>query len=433
MPISLAPPLYPWQTAAMGWLRGRSGGAPLFLDMRLGKTRIAIRRARELGAKRVLIISPYSVMEEWERQLLEEGCKSIALLSGNKIKRIKKLQEEKIWTISNFEMAEKLSLHEIHWDAKIVDESIKIANPKAKVTKYLTTAFSPSKFDTVLCGNPAPESEMQLFCQFKFCFGNFMGYKNFWGWRNKYYINLGYDWAPMPGVLGDINRWANNNSFRLTRKDAGLNIDKIYVIRKVEANVEQKEQYNSVLDDFYFQDLDVKNTLAQLTYLCRISGGYSCIPPHEMISENKIKEIIYLLTTELKNKSVLIWVKFKKELEVLQKKLTEIGLSVVAATGESVNKEMIRRRFMEGKALIAILTIAAFAKGKDWSRADIAIYYSNEYSNDLRSQSEDRIISARKNHGVLIIDLITKGTKDEEIINLLKNKQFNAKQFMKQL
>ena len=82
---------------------------------------------------------------------------------------------------------------------------------------------------------------------------------------------------------------------------------------------------------------------------------------------------------------------------------------------------------------VAILTIASSAKGQDWSVADTAIYYSNEYSNDLRSQSEDRICHPKKKLPLLIIDLNTESSIDEKVRKILKDKNFDSRMFMSRL
>jgi hypothetical protein len=67
--------------------------------------------------------------------------------------------------------------------------------------------------------------------------------------------------------------------------------------------------------------------------------------------------------------------------------------------------------------------------GLDWSVASTAIYYSNPYDMEDRAQSEDRIVSATKTEPVLYIDLITKDTIDEEVTEVLRDKNVTARSF----
>ena len=56
--------------------------------------------------------------------------------------------------------------------------------------------------------------------------------------------------------------------------------------------------------------------------------------------------------------------------------------------------------------------------GLPWHASSTAIYYSNHFSGEIRQQTEDRIIHPMKKEPVLIIDLLTKDSIDEDILDL---------------
>lgn len=67
--------------------------------------------------------------------------------------------------------------------------------------------------------------------------------------------------------------------------------------------------------------------------------------------------------------------------------------------------------------------------GNDYSRADTAIYYSNDASMQARKQSQDRILSVAKGqskHGLYAIDLCAEDTVDEIISQLIAEKKMSA-------
>ena len=50
------------------------------------------------------------------------------------------------------------------------------------------------------------------------------------------------------------------------------------------------------------------------------------------------------------------------------------------------------------------------------------IYYSNSYDLEIRLQSEDRAHRIGQTNKVTYIDIVTKGTIDEKILQALRNK-----------
>jgi len=65
--------------------------------------------------------------------------------------------------------------------------------------------------------------------------------------------------------------------------------------------------------------------------------------------------------------------------------------------------------------------------------ADTAIYYSNYYSFEMRTQSEDRIIHPLKQTPLLYVDLVTENTIDEDVVEILQTKKLRAVGFMRLL
>jgi SNF2 family DNA or RNA helicase len=68
--------------------------------------------------------------------------------------------------------------------------------------------------------------------------------------------------------------------------------------------------------------------------------------------------------------------------------------------------------------------------GLNLSSASTAIYFSNSLRPEDRIQSEYRIEANNKKEPLLYVDLLTKGTVDERILNVLKKKQTHARDFL---
>lgn len=428
--------LWPHQQAALKYLKLRCNGA-LFMEMRLGKTPTIIEHLREKSP--VLVICPNQVVDEWGILLAKHGIDNVCLLTGVKTKKLIALRGPQCaWYVINYEAAESCEVHKIfNWYAVILDESRKIANPQTAITKYCLASFRNAQHRYVLCGEPRPESELEYFTQFHFLNQSFMGYSNYWKFKNDKYDPIGFNWVPKNETLKSIYLYVHRNAFVLSRKDAGKGPDKEYRTRYVDINKEQRTQYAAIKEDFEFGSREEKTVLGQLISFARIAGGCSCVEPHGVISKAKLIEIRTLLREDLAGEKVLIWCRFVREAEIISEFLYLQMINAIHIDGNTSREDReYAKKLFEDSAThnVAVLTIASSAKGRDWSAANAAIYYSNEYSYDLRAQSEERTTHLNKTRTQLIIDLISRGTLDEEVLRLLKDeKKFDSKRFMSKL
>jgi SNF2 family DNA or RNA helicase len=309
--------LFPYQEQVLEWTLKKDSFA-LWLQMRLGKTLITIRNIKENELYPVLIVAPLTVLPVWEKELALEGVKEtqIKLLRPETYKKWpveKPLPLQTEWYLTNYEFLRTHS--EIlyrSWACVVLDESSKIRNPKAQVTQLLSFASTYSRTRILLSGTPDPESPLNYFSQMNFLGGNqgWMGCKNFWEFRAKYFHQTwsAWYWRPNKNTLAELQKAVKENSFTLTRQAAGIENRKIYETRHFEMTPKQKEMYQLVKKEFRHglqTKTMTKSVLTQLVWLCRIAGGFS--PEENVISEAKTKELVELLTGELKEEKVIIW------------------------------------------------------------------------------------------------------------------------------
>jgi len=425
------------QQDALAYLSARFQGA-LLMEMRLGKNLAMIRHFKSQGIvnNRILFITQFGAMQSIEDELVDEGV-PVTVLTGTRQKRLQLLTQSVIkkgWVVSNYESAERLQLHKQHWKALILDETIKIANPKGKVTKYfLSKAWAHVNMRFILNGKVNPESMFQICCQFLFLHGIYMGCKNFWSYRARYYIQTGdWEWVPKVGHKQAVYNYVRKHAFVLLRKDANIGPDKIYQKRIVEMNPEIKKAIKYLAKNFEINGVEYKNEMGVQIGMSYLASGIMPGEELELVNDNKLQELLNLIKNEVDGK-VLVWCRFRAEQSYIHHRLTEHELPCIKIHG-GMSKE--QRRLVksvfdeEEKVRVAVLTIASSCKGQDWSAADTSIYYSNEWSNDMRGQSEDRMVHLEKTEPVLIIDMITKDSVDENVTAALKTKEFDSNMIM---
>jgi SNF2 family DNA or RNA helicase len=432
--------LFPYQREALSYSRQRSRVA-LFMEMRLGKTLVCIRwLSNQTGP--ILVVAPVEALSGWMDELRGDRISSdrIRLLYGTKKQRLQKLKSapSDAWCLINYEGLRVVGkeIKDYQWDAVVLDESTRIRNPKSGITKYCLASFNNVRRKAILTGLPDPEGPMNYFCQMAFLHGSFMGSHNFWMFRHKYFTSdaRGWEWHPRSGSVDAIKREVHGLSYRLSRDKANIGSKKMYQKRIVEMNTVQAKAYKQVKDKFEYEGKETKWVVSQITWLARIAGGFD---PDGVVhlSTRKLDELCRLLKEDLCNEQVLVWFRFNAELLATVQRLNELNIRVAYITGEIDKKDRptIVKAFQSKMVQVLAMQVKCGRFGLDCSAADTAIYYSNPYDGEDRAQTEDRIVHPNKTKPLLLMDLITQGSIDEDVIRILKRKRVSSRQFMRAL
>lgn len=404
-----------------------------FVEMRLGKTVVAIRWAHSLEGSTYVVIAPLSVLGEWRRQIEGEAVHPDAVFINPQT------VNQKCWNLFNYERV--LARPELREGIEaaacvILDESTRIANPNAKISKLLCL-YDIQGRKALLSGLPWPEHVLQLFQQAKFLRGQMFGISNWWNFRHQYFRQQGFDWVPKPGTMDKIKRFIDQECFRLTRRQAGINLEVIHSRRVVKMDPAQRRAYQMTMKNYETPaGQETKWATSLRIWLQRIAGGYN--PDTKKIEWlPKVRELVQLLKGDLRDESIVIWCHFRAEIRYLRKELKALKRSDGSARGvrcihggtKRAARDKYAEEFRTGKVMILISQIRTGMFGNDYSRADTAIYYSNDASMQARKQSQDRILSVAKGqskHGLYAIDLCAEDTVDEIISQLIAEKKMSA-------
>lgn len=465
--------LRPHQMTALFYSR-RAKNPGVFLDMRLGKTLVTIRRLLTYEPRdkrrglRVLVVAPNPALDAWRDELPAEGIE-YNLLSGPRSARLKKLEAND----SRFYLINKegwLAVPEIggadrceackgrgkvpdgdtkrvcytcrgkgynqappviRWDAAILDESVFIKNARARVTKFFLNSFWFVPHRWALTGLPNPEGSLDYICQMLWLNHSFMGFDNYWAFRAKYYKPdpRGYGWVPKPGVNKMINEEVGRTCLIMRRKDVNLEVDKIRQTRTLELSPKARKTYDKAERDFILEGdgLETESTLwrtTQYIWLRRLAGGVIDGKP---FWSGKLNELKYLLTTELAKDPVVVWFNFNDEINEALKVLGMAKVKAVSLTGNDspdVRRRVVRE-FRAGNVRVLLLQSKIAQYGLNLGAADTAIYFSEPVALNDRRQTEERILELGK-RSLLLINLIVKDTVDEDVNRALRLKGLNS-------
>ena len=394
------------------------------MGMRLGKNLVIIRHLKKNNIKKILVVTEKGAMSDWFKECKRENVKPCIITGDLEQKKYTLESFYPIhWIIINYHSCESLNIHSYQWDAIILDEPMCLCNPKNNLSKYFLRYFKHVRLKYLLNGCPNPENYMQLCNQFIFVEGSYMGCKNYWDYRHKYYVEVGHNWIAKHGHFKGVYKYIHKRAFLLSREEAKVGPLKVYKIVKVPIHPKQKEAFKTLAETYEIDGIQYNNDLSLLVGAAYISGGIT--PKGNKLGENKLIMLFELLK-RLNESKVLIWCRFKFEQTIIRAFLRENNMYSIIINGDQTKeqRDLLRKEFNNLSCWrAAILTIQSCAKGQDWSIANTSIYYSNVWSNDLRTQSEDRIVHIEKTGEVTIIDLITNESTDSEIYDGLKMKK----------
>ena len=428
--------LYHYQQKVLDWAQSKNKIA-LFLEMRLGKTIIAIRWLQQKNPtpSRILIISPLSVVNTWLSELNLEGIEPIIIntkLTNDPVIN-KPLSYLPGWFITNYECITFSDISTYQWDAVILDESPRIKSPTTKISKAICADFIDIPNKAVLTGTPAPETPLDYFQQLKFLNGKMLGCESYYEFKNRYFWTNFMTRKIEPyskKAKEQITNHVADHAYVLKREHVDIGSKKIYETRYVEMEGQIRSEYDKFEKDWLNESFETKWAIVAFNFMRQMTGGFPQNKPFK--SDHKIKEVKVLLSSELKNEQVVIWCWHKNEIKELYNQLKYKYISEYI-TGETptLDREKYRLRFQKKHIQILICQIKTASMGIDLSAADTAINYSKSYSGMDNLQIEDRLIHPTKKKPLLFIDIITKNSYDEDLQKAILAKVSSSSEFLK--
>jgi len=435
--------LFTHQQQVLSWARERRHAA-LMLEMRLGKTLTVIKRVQETDALRCLVVAPLSVLRGWAAELREEG-EPCAFVSGTPTQRqaIAAVESSRRrWALISYEsLRSSPEIAAMMWDAVILDESTRIKNPRAQITKTMLRMAPGIPHRFILSGLPAPESIMDYWTQMAFVHGGrWMGCKSFYDWRTRFFSpdDRGYEWLPNHGTTEQVIDALKKSAYVLSRKNAGLGETRLAQRLHVDMTKDQRDAYTlataSFRADINGEDVLTNSALVQFGWMLRIAGGFSP-DGKRVLSHAKVNELMRLLTdTDLRSQPVVVWCHFIAEMKLIRDTLTSAGISCACIWGDADADERARVVDAFGSRHRVVVVQESIGRfGLNLSAADAAVYYSRGYSHETRAQSEDRIVHLTKKRPLLFVDLLTAGTLDADVLDAVKFKKLSSSQVLRKV
>jgi len=336
----------------------------------------------------------------------------------------------------------------------VVDESSRIKTPGAKRTKALLNLGKYAPYRRILTGSPITQGPLDVYSQFKFLDPSILGFTTYTAFSHHYAEferrrtnsnRSGYfEVITQYKNLSELSENIKEYSYRVT-KDQVLDLPpKIYQTRQVELGKEQRRMYNQLLEEGVaslgedVQDAEqalwdmltgenptvsVTNALSLQLRLQQIIGNWMVDSEgntHKIEKTNKRLEQLKQVLEETSGQ-VIVWACFVKELEEIYEALEDTTVLYYGAIDGQTRQEAVEK-FQNGEARVFLGNPLAGGIGLNLTAANTVIYYSNTFSYEIRTQSEDRAHRIGTTDPVSYIDLEAVDTIDEKVTRALQEK-----------
>ncbi len=419
----------------------------LFLEPGLGKTLITLsyilKQKQKNSRFQALIIAPLRVIHStWPYELKQWAC--FSTLTYTILHKLKTFDVPKTdILLINPDGLDRFfkEVPNCLFDLLVVDESTLFKSPSTKRFKLLKKNLKYFDQRIILTGTPIPNGYLDLWSQIYILDEgdaletSHTRYKNIYFYQQDYKgyvwgLKKGYDRLIQSKLTHCISLKAKNIvelPQRIDRIQHNLLPDALY------------RQYKQLQKDFIIElnneILLVPNILVKLIKCQQFSNGcmYAENKDKVEIHTEKIKSLQQLIEN-LNGERVLILYSFNTDLYLIQKYLSQYGITVLSGATKPKDTQHIIDQWNRQKIPILCAQPASMAHGLNLQYGGHhVIWYGLTYNLETYQQANARIYRQYQKERVIIHHLLTKHTIDEQIYTILTNKNSTQQSFMQTL
>jgi superfamily II DNA or RNA helicase len=437
----------------------------LFMEQGTGKSKVLIDTAAHLFSTGeidcLVVIAPNGVHTQWVKEQLPDHMpdfvpwKGYYHESGAKKPALEKLKEVSEYT-------DGLKVITIHIEAissasgetflrntllqnrclLVVDESSKIKTPAAKRTKAIIALAKLAKYRRIATGTPITQGVQDIYSQFMFLDKNILGHNSYFSFTGRYCNTHQFEFnnRRISKIIGykhldELTDRIEGNSFRVTKVDCLDLPERFFIDEPVYLTDQQQELYNSLKKELYIelegQVITAPLVITALLRLQQILSGFIPNPedgaPMEIASNRPNKAVS--LVEESAGK-VIIWTKFKHDVEMLEKAFQKAGIGYVSYTGATpqADRSAVIERFRnDTEVKVFISNPKTAGTGLNLTVASTVIWFSADFSLENYLQANDRCHRIGQTEKVTYYNLCSPNTIDAKIYKALADKENIAK------
>jgi len=406
-----------------------------FWDTGTGKTLLGLSIIK-LKQVKTLVVAPKFLLEDaWlgdAKRFYPELSQQIVNFHAvkNKQSKVRTIRGASVLLI-NYESLLKQPelLTDYGFEMLILDESQKLKNIKAKITKLILKHHTNFKYIYLLSGTPAPNNELEYYTQLKLVATEELP-KTFYQWRNAYFVSdfMGWKWQITSSGRYHLQKILSKYS-HIVKKEDVLDLHGQfcrfiqYDLSREEFQAYKEMAKNFILEITEDETITATTAITKLMKLRQILSGFiydENSNPVEL-GNSKLKTLKQFLDLNT-DEQFIIWTQYQYEADKLVDELD----NAKAITGQTptTKRQKIADDFRAGRIKYLIAHPKTIGHGTTFTNVNKAIYYSLSYSYEEFKQSQDRIYRYGQTKPALYY-IMQAGLIDKIIWETLSQKQNN--------
>ncbi|HKI46482.1 MAG TPA: DEAD/DEAH box helicase [Balneolales bacterium] len=443
LPGTLRAKLRPYQQRGFNWLykNARLGlGSVLADDMGLGKTLqviAALLKFKEEGALKghpALVIVPTTILTNWLNEIKKFAPDLRVLVYHGTGRKLTIEDTDVVITTYGIARSDKEKMAKQHWHVVVVDEAQNIKNHEIAQTKAIKKI--KSKVKIALSGTPVENRLSEYWSIFDFANPGYLGGINWFTAEYAKPIELNQDRRKLEKfrmitspfitrrvktdkkIISDLPDKVENNQFcNLTKEQAALYKNVTHDMMQAVEHADGMNRRGMVL-----------KLLTTLKQICNHPAQYLKNDTSDPDLSGKTMLLLQLLDTIYENnEKVLIFSQYREMGDILARILHDhLGKKALQLHGGCSRKERdeMVHAFQNNKRYDTfILSIKAGGTGLNLTAASNVIHYDLWWNPAVEAQATDRAFRIGQQQNVMVHRMITKGTLEEKIDEMLCSKR----------
>lgn len=443
LPIGLKATLRPYQHRGFNWIYKNSKlgiGSLLADDMGLGKTLqviTSIQKFKEEGALKnnpALVVVPTTLLTNWMNEINKFAPELRTLLFHGTGRKFNTKNVDVVITTYGIVRTENEKISKQNWYVMVVDEAQNIKNPEIAQTKYVKKINA--KIKIAMSGTPVENRLNEYWSIFDFANPNYLGNVNWFSAEYSRPIELNQDQKKLQkfklitspfimrrmktdkSIIADLPEKVENNQYcNLSKEQAALYQNLTHDLMNEVENAEGINRRGLIL-----------KLLMVLKQVCNHPTQYLKNDNHAPELSGKMMLLLQLLETIYENnEKVLVFSQYKEMGDILrmviQNHFGKKALQLHGGCSRNERDEMVHAFQNSKQADTFILSIKAGGTGLNLTAAANVIHYDLWWNPAVEAQATDRAFRIGQKKNVMVHRMITKGTLEEKIDEMIRSKK----------
>ncbi len=425
--------------------------AAIFHEQGLGKTKVAIDLIVHWLAQRqldtALIVAKKGLVDNWQRELAAHSQLAPRVLTTNRAANFYVFNSPVRVMLAHYEAvrAEEERMHlflQTRHVGVILDESTKIKNPNAALTKTFLELAPFFTRRVIMSGTPVSNRPHDIWSQIKFLDdGKSLG-DDFGEFQSSVRLSNDLSGATdrqeaLKEQLQRVFKSISGFSVRETKESAEISLpDKVVHTVVTEWEPRQLDLYRQVRESL--RAIVVRNgqlvadeseeVLKRLLRLIQVASNPNLIDASYRAEPGKLEVLLELVSSIFqRGEKCIVWTAFVSNVEWLANILGRHNPQVVHGLMSTQAQANAIRTFIEdAHARVLIATPGAAKEGLTLTVANHAIFFDRSFSLDDYLQAQDRIHRISQQKVCHVHNLIMRDSIDEWVEALLQSKRVAA-------